>query len=63
MRTVKRFVEHIRQGEEDVRIASRARWNAQLKGLVELERRCQNEMQEVELSSERQKLKGMIEDK
>ena len=29
-----------RQGEEDVCIASLARWNAQLKGLVGLERRC-----------------------
>ena len=53
-----------RQGEEDVCIASWARWNAQLKGLAELERRCQNMRQEVKLLSERQEiLKGMVEDK
>ena len=28
-----------RQGKEDVRVSSRARWNAQLKGLVELEKK------------------------
>ena len=45
-------------------IASLARWNAQLKGLAELEKRCQNMMQEVKLLSEKQKiLKGMVEDK
>ena len=52
------------QGEEEVCIASLARWNAQLKGLVELEKRCQNMMREVKFSSERQEvLKGMVEDK
>ena len=41
-----------------------ARWNAQFKGLAELERRCQNVRQEVNLLSERQEmLKGMVEDK
>ena len=39
--------EIFRQGEEDVCIASLARWNAQLKGLAELERRCRDTMQEV----------------
>ena len=34
--------EIFRQGEEDVCIASWARWSAQLKGLVELEKRCQH---------------------
>ena len=44
-------------------IASLARWNAQLKGLDELEKRRQNMMQEVKLSSQRQEvLKGMVED-
>ena len=33
--------EIFRQGAEDVCIASWARWNAQLKGLAELEKRCQ----------------------
>ena len=52
------------QGEEKVCIASLARWNAQLKGLVELEKRCQNMMWKVKSSSERQEvLKGMVEDK
>ena len=53
-----------RQGEEDVCIASLARWNTQLKSLAELERRCQGMMQEVKLLSERQDFpKGMIKDK
>ena len=51
------------QGEEDVSIASLARWNAQLKGLAELEKRSQRLMQDVKLFSERQKKKkGMVED-
>ena len=37
-------------------IASLARWNTQLKGMVELERRCQGVMQEVQLISERQEV-------
>ena len=58
------FLEIFRQGEADVCIAILARWNAQLKGLVELERRCRDTMQEVKLLSERQEiLKGMVEDK
>ena len=45
-------------------IASWARWYVQLKGLAELEKRCQNMMQEVKSSSERQEvLKGMVVDK
>ena len=41
-----------------------AKCNPQLKGLVELERRCRDTMQEVRLLSERQEvLKGMVEDK
>ena len=35
-------------------IASLARWDTQLKGLAELERRCQDPMQEVKLLSEKQ---------
>ena len=50
-----------RQEENDVCIASLARWDRQLKGLVE--RRCQELMQEVELLSERQEvLAGLLED-
>ena len=46
------------QGEEEVCI------DAQLKGLVELERRCRNTMQEVQILSERQEiLKSTMEDK
>ena len=53
-----------RQGEEEVCIASLARWDTQLKGPAELERRCQGMMQEVKPSSERKEvLKGMVEDK
>ena len=45
-------------------MASRARWNAQLEDPAELEKKCQNVMQEVKLLSERQEiLKGMVEDK
>ena len=29
-----------RQGENEVLVAGKARWNEQLKGLIELERRC-----------------------
>ena len=44
-----KIFEIFRQGEEDVCIASLARWNAQLKGLAELEKGCQNMAQEVKL--------------
>ena len=45
-------------------IASLARWNTQLKGLVELERHCQDIMQEVKRLCERQGvLTGLVEDK
>ena len=49
------LLKFFRHGDEDVCIFSLARWNAQLKGLVELERRCRDTMQEVKLLSERQK--------
>ena len=53
-----------RQGENEVYIASLARWDTQSKGLAKLERRCQDLMQEVKLSSERQEvLNGLVEDK
>ena len=53
--------EIFRQGEIEVYIASLTRWDTQLKGLVELERRCQDLMQEVQLQSERQEvLVGMV---
>ena len=44
-------------------IASLARWDTQLKGLADLERRCQDMTQEVKLLSERQEvLTGHVED-
>ena len=53
-----------RQGGCELYIASLTRWDAQLKGLAELERRCQDMMQEVELLSERQEvLASLVEDK
>ena len=59
-----KIFEIFRQGEAEVCIASLARWNAQLKGLVELERRCRDTMQEVKVLSGRQDiLKSMVEDK
>ena len=44
------------QEENEVYIASLARWDTHLKGLVELERRCQELTQEVKLSSETQEV-------
>ena len=56
--------EIFRQGEEELCIASWARWDAQLKGLVELERRCRNTRQEIEVLSERQEtFRSTMEDK
>ena len=53
-----------RQEEKEVYIASLARWDTQLIELVELERRCQELIQEVELLIERQEvLAGLVEDK
>ena len=52
------------QQENEVYIASLARWDTQLKGLVELESRCQDLVQEVKLLSERREvLAGLVEDK
>ena len=56
--------EIFRQGEEVLCIASLARWNAQLTGLVELERRCRKTRQEVQVLSERLEIfKSPMEDK
>ena len=47
-----------------MRCTSPVWWDTQLKGLVELERSCQELMQEVNLLSERQEvLAGFVEDK
>ena len=45
-----------RQGENEVLIASKARWDEQLKGLIMLERRCLTLKEEVEHLSERQEV-------
>ena len=42
--------------EEELCIASWARWAAQWKGLVELERRCQDTSQEIRLLNKRQEM-------
>ena len=47
-----------RQGEE-LCIASWARWDAQLQGLVELERRCQDARPETQVLSARQSKSAM----
>ena len=53
-----------RQGEEELCIASWARRHAQLKGLVELERRCRDTRQEMQVLSERKEIfKSTIQDK
>ena len=41
-----------RQGEEELCIASWARWDAQLKGLMEPERRCRDTRKEIQVLSE-----------
>ena len=52
------------QGEEEVCIASLARCDAQWKGLVELERRCQDTSREIQMLSKRQEIfKNAIEGK
>ena len=56
MREAKKLFETFRQEENEVYIASLARRDTQLNGLVELERRCQDLMQEVKLPSERQEI-------
>ena len=59
-----KLVQIFKQEENEVYIASLARWDAQLKGLVELERCCQDLMQEVKLRSVSQEvLAGLVEDK
>ena len=45
-----------RQGEHEVLIASKARWDEQLKDLIELERRCLTLREEVEHLSEKQEV-------
>ena len=53
-----------RQKDNEVYIASLARRDTKLKGLVELKRRCQEPMQEVKLLSERQEvLACLVEDR
>ena len=43
-------------GEEEVCIASWAKWEAQRKGLVDLERRCQDMSREIQMLNKRQEL-------
>ena len=52
----RKLFEIFRQGENEVYIASLARRDTNLKGLAELEWRCQDVMQEVKLLSERQEV-------
>ena len=46
----------MRHGENEVLIASKARWDEQLKDLIELERRCQTFREEVEHLSKKQEV-------
>ena len=56
--------ETFRRGENEEYIAILARCDTLLGGLAELERHCQEMMQEVKLLSERQEvLAGLVEDK
>ena len=45
------------QEEEEVNVASLVRWDLQWKGLVELERRCQDISQGIQMLSKRQDIK------
>ena len=57
----RKLFEIFRQGGNELYISSLARWDTHLKGLAELEWRCQDLMQEVKLLSERQEvLVGMV---
>ena len=51
-----KLLQIFRQREGEVLIASEARWAVQLKGLVELERRCQSLRSDVEYLCERQEV-------
>ena len=51
-----KLFETFRREENEVYIASLARWDTQLNGLMELERRCQDLMQGVKLPSEREQI-------
>ena len=52
------------QEEEEVCVASWARWDAQWTSLVELERRCQDASREIQMLSKRQEIfKNAIEGK
>ena len=51
-----KLFETFRREENEVYIASSARWDTQWNGLVELERRSHNLMQEVKLPSESQEI-------
>ena len=56
-----KFFRIFKQEENELYIASSAKWHTQLKGLVELEKRCLDLMQEVELLSDRQEvLAGLV---
>ena len=60
-RTKKSYFNIFRQREGEVFIASKAKWDVQLKCLVELERRCQSFAADVEYLGERQEvLKDLV---
>ena len=62
MEKAKRFFDVFWQEEEEPFIASWARWEAQSKDSVELERRCQDKSQETHMLSKRQEIfKNAIE--
>ena len=51
-----KLLQIFRQREGEVLIATKTRWDVQLKGLVELERRCQSFRSDVEYLCERQEV-------
>ena len=64
MRETKSSSQIFKQEKNELFIDSLTRWDTQLKGLVELERRCQELNQEVESLSERQEvLSDLVQDK
>ena len=54
--TEEKMSQILRQGENEVLIARKARWDEQLQGLVELERRCLTLREEVDHLNERQEV-------
>ena len=56
VRMAKRYLKYFWQEDEEVHVASWARWEAQWKGSVELERRCQDISREIQMLDKRREI-------